>query len=88
VARSAPFEIFPLGQPAGAAPVGIVGPDEERRMDQMMADLAAAFALDHDLVNTLERQDGEKWPPGRTILFVVLSSAALWALIAGLITLI
>ena len=56
-------------------------------MDRVMAGLAAAFALDVDLANTAERRDVEKWPPGRTFWFVVLSSAALWAVIVGLIIL-
>jgi hypothetical protein len=53
----------------------------DRPMDQVMADLALAFALDIDLAQA----DGEKWPMGRTLAFAILSSAALWALIAGLI---
>jgi len=56
-------------------------------MDRVMAGLAAAFALDIDLVNAAGRRAVEKWPPGRTFWFVVLSSAGLWALIAGLIIL-
>ena len=56
-------------------------------MDRVMAGLAAAYALDIDLVNAAGRRAVEKWPPGRTFWFVVLSSAGLWALIAGLIIL-
>jgi hypothetical protein len=50
-------------------------------MDQVMADLALAFALDIDQAQA----DEEKWPIGQTLAFAVLSSAALWALTAGLI---
>ncbi len=56
---------------------------ENRPSDRIMADLALAFSLDIDLAN--EQAAEEKWPAGRTAMFVVLSCAALWALIAGLI---
>ena len=52
-------------------------------MDQVMAELALAFALDIDLANA--QADEEKWPMGRTLAFAILTSAALWALIASLI---
>ena len=50
-------------------------------MDQVMADLALAFALDMDQAQA----DEEKWPMGRTLAYAILTSAALWALIAGVV---
>lgn len=60
-----------------------VGSADDRAMDRIMADLALAFDLDIDLANA----EGEeaKWPMGHTLVFVVFTSAALWALIAGAI---
>ncbi|MGC9953110.1 MAG: hypothetical protein ABSD21_02375 [Rhizomicrobium sp.] len=53
-------------------------------MDQVMADLALAFALDIDQAQA----DEAKWPIGHTLAFAILTSAALWALIAGVVCLI
>ena len=72
--RAAPFVEISEGDVSSA--IGL-----DRPMDQVMADLALAFALDIDQAQA----DEEKWPMGRTVAFVILTSAALWALIAGLI---
>lgn len=84
MAGSIPFDI-PPGQPADAALAGSAGPAEERHMDHVVAGLAAAFALDIDLSRAAEQRYDEKWPPGRTLWFVVLCSAALWAMIAAVV---
>ena len=76
MARAAPSVVAP-----NADVLSGIGSD--RPMDQVMADLALAFALDIDLAKA--QADEEKWPMGRTVAFAVLSSAALWALIVGLI---
>jgi hypothetical protein len=60
------------------------GIGSDRPMDQVMADLALAFALDIDQAQA----DEEKWPMGRTLAFTFSSSVALWALIVGLVYLI
>jgi len=57
------------------------GSAEDRAMDQVIADLAVAFALDIDQAQA----DETKWPMGHTLAFAILTSAALWALIAGVI---
>jgi len=57
VAGSASFEIPPPGRLADPAIADPVGPGEELPMDRVMAGLAAAFALDIDLVNAA---DGER----------------------------
>lgn len=74
MARTAPS----VAVPNADVPSGI---GSDRPMDQVMADLALAFALDIDQAQA----DEEKWPIGQTLAFAVLSSAALWALTAGLI---
>ncbi|MDE2495520.1 MAG: hypothetical protein KGL97_16605 [Alphaproteobacteria bacterium] len=51
-----------------------------------MTDLALAFDLDINLANA--EAEEAKWPMGRSLAFAVLTSAALWALIAGVIALI
>jgi hypothetical protein len=76
MARTAPSVAVPDAD-------ALSGIGSDRPMDQVMADLALAFALDIDLANT--QADEEKWPMGRTLAFAILTSAALWALIAGLI---
>ena len=72
--RTAPLVVAPKGDV-------LSGTGSERPMDQVMADLALAFALDIDQAQA----DEEKWPMGRTLAFAILASAALWALIGGLI---
>lgn len=84
MAGSIPFNM-PPGQPTDAALAAGAGPAEDRHMDQVVAGLAAAFALDIDLAHPKERQFEEKWPPGRTLWFVVVCSAALWAMIAAFV---
>jgi len=84
VAGSIPFDM-PPGQPADAVLARSAGAAEERHMDQVVTGLAAAFALDIDLSHAAERRYEEKWPPGRTLWFVILCSAALWAMIAALV---
>jgi hypothetical protein len=74
MARTAPSVVVPKGDV-------LSGIGSDRPMDQVMADLALAFALDIDQAQA----DQEKWPMGRTLAFVILTSAALWALIGGLI---
>jgi len=74
MARTAPSVVVP-----NADVLSGIGSD--RPMDQVMAELALAFALDIDQAQANE----EKWPVGRTLAFTILSSAALWAFIAGLI---
>jgi len=76
MARTSPFAVIPKADVLSG--IGL-----DRPMDQVMADLALAFALDIDLAKV--EADEDKWPLGRSIRFVILSSAALWALIAGLI---
>ena len=39
----------------------------------------------HNIDVAKAQADEEKWPMGRTMRFVILSSAALWALIAGFV---
>ena len=72
--RTAPFVVAPKGDV-------LSGIGSDRPMDQVMADLALAFALDMDQAQA----DEEKWPVGRTLAFAILTSAALWALIAGVV---
>jgi hypothetical protein len=76
MARAAPSVVVP-----NADIVSGIGSD--RPMDQVIADLALAFALDIDLAK--EQADEEKWPMGHTVAFAILTSAALWAVIAGFI---
>jgi hypothetical protein len=75
--RAAPFVEISEGDVSSA--IGL-----DRPMDQVMADLALAFALDIDQAQA----DEEKWPMGRTLAFTFSSSVALWALIVGLVYLI
>ncbi len=86
--RAAPFVFLPDGNLEDAILPELRGPDAERRMDKAMAELAIAFAHDIDLANASEEPDDKKWPIGLGIGFAILASAALWAAIAGLITLI
>ena len=79
--RPVPFAVIPGGRLEGDSLSGSGKSQASDRADRVMADLTLAFALDIDQAQT----DEEKWPLGRTTAFVVLSSAALWALIAGLI---
>jgi hypothetical protein len=74
MARTAPFVVAPKGDV-------LSGIGSDRPMDQVMADLALAFALDIDQAQA----DEEKWPMGRTLAYAILTSAALWALIAGVV---
>ncbi len=74
--RTARFVVVPKGD-------ALSGIGSDRPMDQVMADLALAFALDIDLAKM--EADEEKWPMGRTLAFTILTSAALWALIASLV---
>ena len=75
--RTAPFVVAPKGDV-------LSGIGSDRTADQVMADLALAFALDIDQAQA----DEEKWPMGRTLAFTFSSSVALWALIVGLVYLI
>lgn len=61
-------------------------PANNHAMDKVMTDLALAFDLDINLANA--EAEEAKWPMGRSLAFAVLTSAALWALIAGVIALI
>jgi hypothetical protein len=74
MARPAPFVVAPKGD--ALSDIGL-----DRPMHQAMADLALAFSLDVDQAQA----DEKKWPMGRTLAFAILTSAALWALIAGLV---
>jgi len=76
MARTSPFAVIPKADVLSG--IGL-----DRPMDQVMADLALAFALDIDLAK--EQADEEKWPMGHTVAFAILTSAALWALIAGVV---
>ena len=62
------------------------GSSDDHAMDRIMADLALAFDLDIDLANAEDEEP--KWPMGHTLAFVIVTSAALWALIAGFIFLV
>ncbi len=85
MARTASADVLPDSQPEGAVLPSLGSEGEKRRMDRVMADLAVAFTLDIDLASDLAEPGVEKWPPWRTLGFAVLTSLALWALIAGLI---
>lgn len=52
----------------------------------VLSELAQAFSFDLDQAN-VEESD-EKWPMGRTLAFVAMSSAALWVLILYFISVI
>ncbi len=78
--RPASFAVMPGGRPEGDGLSGNSELVERRRADRVMADLTLAFALDIDQAQA----DEEKWPMGRTLAFAILTSAGLWALIAGL----
>ena len=84
--QSAPTVLAPGNRP-GSLPNSGAWRDE-RHMNQVMAELAIAFAHDIDLANASDETAEEKWPMGLTIAFVVAASAALWAAIAGLVILI
>ncbi len=79
--RPASFVVTPDGRLEDESLPGGSEFVEERRADRVMADLALAFSLDIDQGQVVE----EKWPMGRTLAFAILASAALWALIGGLI---
>jgi len=73
VAQSVTAFLFPVVDETG----------EERRMDQVMAELTLAFARDIEMAGT--EPVGEKWPMAWSLAFVVVSSVALWVLVAVLI---
>ncbi len=55
-------------------------------MGGVLNELAQAFSFDLDQANV--QDDDAKWPMGRTMAFVAMSSAALWALILYIISVI
>jgi hypothetical protein len=82
--RPVPFAVIPGGRPEGDSLLGGGNSQASVSADRVMAELTLAFALDIARAHA----DEPKWPLGRTMAFVVLSSAALWALIAELISII
>ena len=62
------------------------GFDAAGLMGGVLAELAQAFTFDLDAADV---QDEEaKWPMGRTMAFVAMSSAALWVLILYIVSVI
>ncbi len=79
--RTAPFVAAPrhdAGVPSGSGESG-----KDIGMDKVMAELALAFARDIEIADA--GPVGEKWPMGWSLAFIVVSSVALWVLIAVLI---
>ena len=79
--RTAPFVIASKSDARPASGTGGLG--EELRMDKVMADLALAFARDIEIAGA-EPEVG-RWSPAWTLTFVVVSSVALWVIIAVVI---
>ena len=59
--------------------------DGRRRADRVMAELTMAFAHDAAAAAVAEETALAKWPTGWTLAFVISTSAALWAMIAGFV---
>ncbi len=55
-------------------------------MGGVLSELAKAFSFDLDAANVLD--DDAKWPMGRTMAFVAMSSAVLWVVILYIISVI
>ena len=62
------------------------GFEAEGLMGGVLAELTQAFSFDLDPANI--QDDDAKWPMGRTMAFVAMSSAALWVLILYIISVI